>query len=127
MTKQEFEERYGREVGAEMFDNINDLYMNAGDMDKDTFVRDYKEHEESALLNAYYNKAIKNEKELARAKETIQVVAQFLIEKGAEWQSQGAFDLARQLIGEKATVLYKLESGIAFNDADKEYINRNLR
>ena len=43
MTKQEFEERTGLTCLNSTFDFINRIYMAAGEQDKDTFCKEWKE------------------------------------------------------------------------------------
>ena len=50
MTRKEFEECTGLQVSAVEFCTINDIYMAAGEMDKDTFCKEWKQHGESKLL-----------------------------------------------------------------------------
>lgn len=42
MTKQEFEERTGMTVTEDRFNEINEIYMNAGVLDKDEFCEQWK-------------------------------------------------------------------------------------
>ena len=42
MTKQEFEERTGMTVTEDRFNEINEIYMNAGILDKDEFCEQWK-------------------------------------------------------------------------------------
>jgi len=45
MTQKEFETRFGQEVTPECFDFANRIYMAAGQMDKDDFVKEWKKHD----------------------------------------------------------------------------------
>ena len=45
MTQKEFETRFGQEVTPECFDFANRIYMAAGQMDKDDFVKEWTKHD----------------------------------------------------------------------------------
>lgn len=126
MTKQEFEERYGKEVSDHMFDNINALYMGAGDMDKDTFVKDYKKHEESMLLQLYYEKSEDLKRKLTQANQKTAYLLDEMIKSGAEFDSE-LLEIAENQIGKKNVILRKIALKIELEDDDLEYVSKNLR
>ena len=127
MTKQEFEERYGKTVGDHVFDNINELYMSLADMDKDVFVRDYKKHEESFILNELYNKVQSLERGIEDAGRNNLCLIDMLIKKGSEWGDKEVLDTVKNQIGKSATITRKIELGCELSDDDLEYIKHNLR
>lgn len=126
MTKQEFEERYGKTVGDHVFDNINELYMSLDDMDKDVFVRDYKKHEESFILNELYNKVQSLEREIEDVERNNLCLLDMLIKKGSEWGDKEVLDTVKNQIGKSATITRKIELGCELSDDDLEYIKHNL-
>lgn len=127
MTKQEFEERYGKTVNDHVFDNINDLYMSLDDMDKDMFVRDYKKHEESLILNELYNKVQSLERGIEDAERNNLCLIDMLIKKGSEWGNKEVLDTVKNQIGKSATITRKIELGCELSDDDLEYIKHNLK
>lgn len=127
MTKQEFEERYGKTVNDHVFDNINDLYMSLDDMDKDMFVRDYKKHEESLILNELYNKVQSLERGIEDVGRNNLCLIDMLINKGSEWDDKEVLDTVENQIGKSATITRKIELGCELSDDDLEYIKHNLR
>lgn len=127
MTKQEFEARYGKEVSDKMFDTINDLYMGADDMDKDTFVRDYKKHEESLLLNIYFNKAQAQGKVISNLKQENAFLIDTIIKKGSEDLDDDLLTIAETHIGKKNTILRKIALNIELTDDDLAYVKGNLK
>lgn len=127
MTKQEFEERYGKTVNNHVFDNINDLYMSLDNMDKDMFVRDYKKHEESLILNELYNKVQSLEREMEDVRCNNLCLIDMLIKKGSEWDDKDVLDTVENQIGKPATITRKIELGCEFSDDDLEYIKHNLK
>ena len=127
MTKQEFEERYGKTVNDHVFDNINDLYMSLDGMDKDMFVRDYKKHEESLILNELYNKVQSLEREIEDVERNNLCLIDMLIKKGSEWDDREVLDTVENQIGKSATITRKIELGCELSDDDLEYIKHNLK
>ena len=127
MTKQEFEERYGKTVNDHVFDNINDLYMSLDDMDKDVFVRDYKKHEESLILNELYNKVQSLERGIEDVERNNLCLIDMLIKKGSEWDDKEVLDTVEDQIGKSATITRKIELGCELSDDDLEYIKHNLK
>ena len=127
MPKQEFEERYGKTVNDHVFDNINDLYMRLDDMDKDMFVRDYKKHEESLILNELYNKVQSLERGIEDVERNNLCLIDMLIKKGSEWDDKDVLDTVENQIGKSATITRKIELGCELSDDDLEYIKHNLK
>lgn len=127
MTKQEFEERYGKTVNDHVFDNINDLYMSLNDMDKDMFVRDYKKHEESLILNELYNKVQSLERGIEDVERNNLCLIDMLIKKGSEWDDKEVLDTVENQIGMSAAITRKIELGCELSDDDLEYIKHNLK
>ena len=127
MTKKEFEERYGRDISADMFERINELYMTLDDMDKDVFVRDYKKHEESLILNELYNKVQSLEREIEDVERNNLCLIDMLIKKGSEWDDKDVLDTVENQIGKSATITRKIELGCELSDDDLEYIKHNLK
>lgn len=127
MTKKEFEERYGRDISADMFERINELYMTLDDMDKDVFVRDYKKHEESLILNELYNKVQSLERGMEDVERNNLCLIDILIKKGSEWDDKEVLDTVENQIGKPSTITRKIELGCELSDDDLEYIKHNLK
>jgi len=86
MTKQEFEERTGLTCLNSTFDFINRIYMAAGEQDKDTFCKEWKE-------------ALSENKIVRELTETVEALKKELNEKMAAIANLGAAltDQAKQL------------------------------
>ena len=86
MTKQEFEERTGLTCLNSTFDFINRIYMAAGEQDKDTFCKEWKE-------------AMSENKIVRELTETVEALKKELNEKMAAIANLGAAltDQAKQL------------------------------
>ena len=64
MLKKEFDQLIGRESTEEEYTQANAMYMDAGNMDKQEFCKEYKKHKDSQLIalfwNQYNNERTKN-------------------------------------------------------------------
>lgn len=122
MTQKEFESRTGMILTSEEFEKINGMYLEAGNIDKDAFCSDYKEHSNSVLLNIYYEQSerLKNKLDSFRHKQT--ETAYFLIKKSMVGGDKDMITMAISLIGEQKYIQHKLEKGYNLLAVDKELI-----
>ena len=139
MTKQEFETLTGQRISDEDFKPYNEMYMNAGELDKQTFCEAIKQSGKSAavrqLFEALSHTATVRERRIASlehecdkmAKESFRL-GELLVKK-----SYDELDLDGQLyaeaikiLGHRNCVRFKLANEIELIAADIEYINQNL-
>lgn len=126
MTQKEFEERTGIKSNV-VFEEANRMYMKAGDMDKDAFCDDYKEHGDSILLAYFYHHSNMLEKQKNDLDALKNEIACFLLKKADDWDDNDLRDKAVELIGEKEVIMRKIELELELWDADKSYIKDNIR
>lgn len=116
------------------YETANFIYMMAGEMDKQTFCREYKEIGSSPLVLTLAEAA--NSREIAyRDKETKErQTAHAILREADALRAAGHDDSADQLdriattlIGRKDCIIWKLNRGFALSDTDHEYIKDNLR
>lgn len=127
MTKQEFEERYGRKVSQELFDNINDLYMEADDMDKDTFVKEYKKHEESMLLQIIFSKEQAQKAVIDNLRQQLSEFVDKVLYDASENMNETLLSAVEDLIGKKKFILRKIAMHIQLTNDDLDYVKMNLK
>ena len=127
MTKQEFEERYGKPVNDNVFYKINNLYMSLDYMDKDVFARDFKKHEESLIINELYNKVQSLERKIEDVERNDLCLIDMLIKKGSEWDDKETLNTVEKQIGKPLTITRKIELGCELSDDDLKYIKHNLK
>ncbi|WP_277231928.1 hypothetical protein [Phocaeicola salanitronis] len=126
MTQKEFEERTGIKSNV-VFEEANRMYMKAGDMDKDAFCDDYKEHGDSILLAHFYHHSNMLESKKQDVDALKNEIACFLLKKADDWDDNDLRDKAVELIGEKEVIMRKIELELELWDADKSYIKDNIR
>lgn len=122
MQKIEFTQRTGIELTDEQYQRVEDLYLNAGNMDKDEFCKDYKKHGESVILNTYFDQSEKLRNKLDAYREQHINMAYFLIKKSMVGGDKDMIQMAISLIGEQKYIQHKLEKGYNLFDLDKELI-----
>lgn len=137
MTQQEFFERTGIKLNAEVYAEVERIYMAAGnDMDKDTFCKLYKGmNKQGYELAVWLTSAVEAEQAYSKKAEatiTQQIhemhdTAEFLIGKAHTYNDTDFHNVAVSLIGRKAVVLITLKLGLPLFEEDIEYINENLK
>lgn len=122
MQKIEFTQRTGIELTDEQYQRVEDLYLNAGNMDKDEFCKDYKKHGESVILNTYFKQSEEQRNRLDTYREKQITMAHFLIKKSMVGGDKDMIQMAISLIGEQKYIQHKLEKGYNLFESDKELI-----
>lgn len=122
MQKNEFEQRTGIELTDEQYQRVEDLYLNAGNMDKDEFCKDYRKHGESVILNTYFKQSEEQRSRLDTYREKQITMAHFLIKKSMVGGDKDMIQMAISLIGEQKYIQHKLEKGYNLFESDKELI-----
>ena len=134
MTQKEFEERTGLNVSAVEFCTVNDIYMAAGEMDKDTFCKEWKKHSESKLLAELW-KRVKHEHDLGMQKkeecdklrsERWELV-DFLLERAQKFGDIELLHKAISMVGHAEVIRRKLDADMPLWELDRAYIKENLK
>lgn len=89
MLREEFESRYGKEVSDSEFDMANEMYIYAGNMDKDTFVEDYRNHKESKILTAFLGQMRSHQKSIDELEDMLDIAINIILKSGNEKQAEG--------------------------------------
>ncbi len=126
MTQQEFTERTGFKSNA-IFEIANDVYMAAGEMDKDAFCMDYKEHGGSILLKHFYEKVQALEQQKQEIKDFKLDMAKWLLKQADETEDSALREKAVELVGEQKVITLKIELGYELWKEDTDYIYINLQ
>lgn len=136
MTQKEFEERTHRVVRPEDYHLIENLYMAAGNMDKDEFCQEFK----AMCAYDYANDEIELRQCLREIGKRVGVMdaenrtlkmamktrneelAEFLIGKAHAYDDTDFRNEAVKLIGEATVVRMTIEMGLPLWEEDKKYI-----
>ncbi len=133
MTKQEFEDRTGMKVSAEEYDRIENIYLAAGEMDKDEFCREFRAHGHSPLVAELFKtcqsleeqrlEQVDKTKEL---KKRIDDCAKELILQSAYLDEPSLYKQAVGLIGRREAILTRLGQGRGIDTDDLAYVKNLL-
>lgn len=140
MTQKEFEDRTKRVILAEDYYLVENLYMAAGEMDKDAFCKEMRamcaydaandqielrrclkeigQHigAKDAELN-FLKKSVRDKKE---------ELAEFLAGKACAYEDSDFYREAVKLIGQRGVVLLKMRMDLPLWDEDKRFIKSML-
>lgn len=122
MLREEFENRMGNTVTPEAYENIEDLYISAGDMDKDTFCDDYKLHGTSKILAEIWDRYKNTRDVLQIYKREHQEAAEMLLMINDNYAIGEAYNMAEKMIGTRGIIKFKIENNKPLTSAEKEYI-----
>lgn len=137
MTKQEFETLTGQRISDEDFKPYNEMYMNAGEIDKQTFCEAIKQGGKSEAvrktLDALSHTATVREQHIASleqendamAKESFRL-GEMLIKKSDEQLDGELYAEAIKILGQRNCINFKLENRMELVGSDIEYIKQNL-
>lgn len=126
MLREEFENRMGNTVTPEAYEDIQDLYIAAGDIDKDTFCDDYKLHGSSKILAGLWKRYKSKTNALNIYMREHKEAATLLIRIADETGNKMAYDCAQMMLGDSGIVRYKIEQGLPLTNAEREYIISKL-
>lgn len=122
MTREEFESRMGNTVTPEAYEDIQDLYISAGDIDKDTFCDDYKLHRASKILAEIWMRYKTTRDALQVYKREHQQAAELLVRIYGDSGLKDAEAQAYKMLGQNGVIKAKLRLDIELSDGDKAYI-----
>ena len=151
MLQKEFEERIGRSVSEQEFVEANAMYMAAGDIDKVTFCREWKQIGESPLVKGLFetaynlNQALQEHKlMLNECREMLSDAADAMLEicngllsgetaehtaPAGDAAGTAAKELTKKawwLVGQKEVTKRRIQNGYQLDDKDRETIINNL-
>ena len=126
MTKEEFTERTGIKSDV-VFEEANRMYMAAGDMDKDAFCMDYKEHGNSILLAYFYHHSNMLETQKKDLDAFKLDMVKWLLKQADETDDSALREKAVELVGEQKVITLKIELGCELWKEDTDYIYINLQ
>lgn len=140
MTQQEFETRTGKEVTSGCFDYANRVYMAAGEMDKDSFCKEYftkKVHESDIVCNLtseveLLQGTVKNlERQVRSGEECLSdfrnQMVDFLILQAEKWSATDLREKAIKIVGIKEYIYRRTEMKLGLWEADRLALLEILR
>lgn len=140
MTQQEFQKLTGTEVTSDTYDYIQRVYMAAGDMDKKSFCKDWREGYVSesqivshlvtevetcrATISNYENQL---ENDANSLKTLIDSFVDFLVYEAAHYSAPTLRNKAIQLVGIREFLRRKIAAGFELCKEDREALDEILK
>ncbi len=129
MTQNEFEQRTNMKVTAEEYQKIEKLYMSAGNIDKDTFCKEYKKVASSRIVTELHLQVRMLENQVESLKSDKKQMASdmdelidFMIEQSEKYSSSELRQRAIELLGAKEYLRRKLERGYNLWELDRKLL-----
>lgn len=126
MTQQEFTERTRLDVTAQEYTEIENIYMAAGDMDKDEFCKEYARCGKSYLVNVLASSAIERERQTMQLQKERDALVDFLLERAHAFSDIQLLNKAILMVGHAEVIKRKIAHNYSLWDIDKEYIKENI-
>jgi len=127
MQKQEFTQKTGIELTDAEYKEVELMYLEAGNMDKDEFCKDYKKHHESTLLATYFRQAENLKSKLDDMRDERSILVDFLLERAQCFGDIELLNKAIELIGHDKVIKRKIRQNLPLWDEDKQYIVDNIK
>lgn len=127
MQKQEFTQKTGIELTDAEYKEVELMYLEAGNMDKDEFCKDYKKHHESTLLATYFRQAENLKDKLDAMRDERSNLVDFLLERAQCFGDIELLNKAIELIGHDKVIKRKIRQNLPLWDEDKQYIVDNIK
>lgn len=127
MMLQEFIDRTGLTPTAEEYQQIEMMYYEAGNMDKDEFCKDFMNHAQSTILATFYKQAEQLKKKCNTFREENNKMVDFLLERAQAFSDMQLLEKAIQMIGHAEVIRRKIALEHPLWNIDKEYIKENIK
>ncbi|WP_280120493.1 hypothetical protein [Sangeribacter muris] len=127
MTKKEFEDRTGYTIPEDRYKEVEQIYYAVGEsIDKDTFCKDFKEHSNSEILYALFERTQEFTQSLKRKDSAIYIfkeselrVAKLMLSKAQQHLDDELYCEVIELIGLEAAIILKLEMNLPLRDSER--------
>ena len=127
MTQQEFTERTGLTPTPEEFKQIESMYLETGNMDKDEFCKDFKKHGQSTILATFYKQAGHLKEKCEAFRKDRSKMVDFLQERAQTSGDVQLLEKAIQMTSHSEVIRRKITLSLPLWDLDKGYIKENIR
>lgn len=108
------------------FTIANNLYMEAGNMDKDQFCAEYKKVQGSAILAVYYLQHTNERAKITQLSQERMELVSFLIDRAQAMSDTACFQKAAQMVGWNEAIKIHIKKGYDLWDMHKQWILNNI-
>lgn len=120
MTLSEFNERTNAHLTEDQYKPVENMYNEAGNIQKDQFCADWKKHNDSVLLQEFFAQSERLKGKVDGYRNQINEIALFLVDQAEKWSASDLRSMAIQILGLEKYLQIKLQKGYNLWDIDRE-------
>ena len=120
MTLSEFNERTNAHLTEDQYKPVENMYNEAGNIQKDQFCADWKKHNDSVLLQEFFAQSERLKGKVDGYRNQINEIALFLVYQAEKWSASDLRSMAIQILGLEKYLQIKLQKGYNLWDIDRE-------
>ena len=120
MTLSEFNERTNAHLTEDQYKPVENMYNEAGNIQKDQFCADWKKHSDSVLLQEFFAQSERLKGKVDAYRNQINEIALFLVDQAEKWSASDLRSMAIQILGLEKYLQIKLQKGYNLWDMDRE-------
>ena len=120
MTLSEFNERTNAHLTEDQYKPVENMYNEAGNIQKDQFCADWKKHNDSVLLQEFFAQSERLNGKVDAYRNQINEIALFLVDQAEKWSASDLRSMAIQILGLEKYLQIKLQKGYNLWDIDRE-------
>lgn len=120
MTLSEFNERTNAHLTEDQYKPVENMYNEAGNIQKDQFCADWKKHNDSVLLQEFFAQSERLKGKVDGYRNQINEIALFLVDQAEKWSASDLRSKAIQILGLEKYLQIKLQKGYNLWDIDRE-------
>ena len=119
MTLSEFNERTNAHLTEDQYKPVENMYNEAGNIQKDQFCADWKKHNDSVLLQEFFAQSERLKGKVDAYRNQINEIALFLVDQAEKWSASDLRSMAIQILGLEKYLQIKLQKGYNLWDIDR--------
>ena len=120
MTLSEFNERTNAHRTEDQYKPVENMYNEAGNIQKDQFCADWKKHNDSVLLQEFFAQSERLKGKVDGYRNQINEIALFLVDQAEKWSASDLRSKAIQILGLEKYLQIKLQKGYNLWEIDRE-------
>ena len=120
MTLSEFNERTNAHLTEDQYKPAENMYNEAGNIQKDQFCADWKKHNDSVLLQEFFAQSERLKGKVDGYRNQINEIALFLVDQAEKWSASDLRSMAIQILGLEQYLQIKLQKGHNLWHIDRE-------
>ena len=122
MTLSEFNERTNAHLTEDQYKPVENMYNEAGNIQKDQFCADWKKHHDSKLLHIFHNQADRLKDKLDQKRNEIHELAIYILEQAEICSAPTLREKAIQMLGIETYLRIKIQVGYKLWQEDLDAI-----